>query len=509
GGEGPDIEGVRLASGSVAEWLGRHAEGPVGMALLDEWKLGSGTVHALALARPDGPAAHIDPTDLDTDDERALAGWLADPDRPKVVHGAKQARRVLAEHGWETAGITMDTALAAYLIQPGRRSFDLEGLGLEFLGREPVAAGGTDGQLALDADEHAESEALMRRARTVLDLGTALDERLREVGAEELLHDMELPVSDLLARMERAGIAADRERLERLEQQFAAAVRQAVEDAHTAVGHEFNLGSPKQLQEVLFGELGLPRTKKTKTGWTTDADALMYLTESERHATAEVVAPDPLAPAHRLVNGVPERSDPRTGEPGRPPTILFAARVQRVKRPRDFVTAMPTVLEKVPDARFLMAGPDTGPLAEEMLALADRLGVGDSLEYLGALDHDELLLRMREADVYVLPSTFEPFAVSILEAMSVGLPVVVTRTGGLSPDVAASGAGRVVDSDPAEDADNGGAVGRAILELLEPEAHAEASAAGPALIAERFTDGIVADTLRGIYRDVLARRTAG
>ncbi|GAB3120409.1 glycosyltransferase [Streptomyces calidiresistens] len=240
-----------------------------------------------------------------------------------------------------------------------------------------------------------------------------------------------------------------------------------------------------------------------------EADALLYLTESERRATAEVVAPARLAPAHRLVNGVPERPEQRAGKPGRPPTILFAARVQRVKRPRDFVTAMPTVLEKVPDARFLMAGPDTGPLAEEMLALADRLGVGDSLEYLGALDHDELLRRMHEADVYVLPSTFEPFAVSILEAMSVGLPVVVTRTGGLSPDVAASGAGRVVDSDPAENADNGGAVGRAILELLEPEAHAEASAAGPALIAERFTDGIVADTLRGVYREVLARRAAG
>ncbi|MCE7081944.1 DNA polymerase I [Streptomyces sp. ST2-7A] len=283
GEEGPRIEGTRLASGTVAEWLDRHTDGPVGLALLDEWKLGSGTVHALALAHPDGPAAHIDPTDADADDERALAAWLADTERPKVVHGVKQARRVLAEHGWEIAGVTMDTALAAYLIQPGRRSFDLEGLGLEFLGQEPVATGGSNGQLALDADENAESEALMRRARTVLDLGETLAERLREVGSEDMLHDMELPVSDLLARMERAGIAADRERLERLEQQFAAAVRQAVEDAHAAVGHEFNLGSPKQLQEVLFGELGLPRTKKTKTGWTTDADALMWLAGQTEH----------------------------------------------------------------------------------------------------------------------------------------------------------------------------------------------------------------------------------
>jgi DNA polymerase-1 len=83
--------------------------------------------------------------------------------------------------------------------------------------------------------------------------------------------------------MERAGIAADRAWLERLEQQFAAAVQQAVGEAHASVGHEFNLGSPKQLQEVLFGELGLPRTKKTKTGYTTDADALAWLAAQTEH----------------------------------------------------------------------------------------------------------------------------------------------------------------------------------------------------------------------------------
>ena len=100
---------------------------------------------------------------------------------------------------------------------------------------------------------------------------------MQEVGASDLLKDVELPTSALLARMERHGIAADRAHLEAMEQQFAGAVQQAVKEAHAAVGHEFNLGSPKQLQEVLFGELGLPKTKKTKTGYTTDADALAWL----------------------------------------------------------------------------------------------------------------------------------------------------------------------------------------------------------------------------------------
>ncbi|PLW74409.1 DNA polymerase I, partial [Streptomyces sp. DJ] len=233
-------------------------------------------------AAADGPAARFDPAEADEADSAAFAAWTADADRPKVLHDAKQVMRVFAEHGWSVAGVTLDTALAAYLVKPGRRSFDLEGLSVEYLGREltPTAA---DGQLAFGVDEQAEAEALMVKARTVLDLGEHLAARLEADGARELLRDVELPVSALLARMERAGIAADREWLDRLEQQFAAAVQQAVTEAHASVGHEFNLGSPKQLQEVLFGELGLPRTKKTKTGFTTDADALAWLAGQTEH----------------------------------------------------------------------------------------------------------------------------------------------------------------------------------------------------------------------------------
>jgi len=123
----------------------------------------------------------------------------------------------------------------------------------------------------------------MRTARTVLDLGEALAEKLAQVGAAELLRDMELPVSAVLAGMERAGVAVDRAHLEAMEEQFAGAVQQAVREAHDAVGHEFNLGSPKQLQEVFFGELDLPKTKKTKTGYTTDADALAWLATKTDH----------------------------------------------------------------------------------------------------------------------------------------------------------------------------------------------------------------------------------
>jgi DNA polymerase-1 len=284
--EGVAVEGTVLAAGDLPGWLAGHRDVPLGLAGVDTWALGAGGVTQVALASAED-AAWFDPAQLDEADERAFAAWLADPGQPKVLHNAKNVARVFAEQGWSVAGVAMDTALAAYLIKPGRRSFALDVLSVEYLGRELAPVGGGDGQLAFgdegEEEGAAAAGALMVQARTVLDLGEVFGQRLPEVGAAELLHDLELPTSALLARMERAGIAADRAHLEGLEQQFAAAVQHAVKEAHASVGHEFNLGSPKQLQEVLFGELGLPKTKKTKTGYTTDADALAWLAAQTEH----------------------------------------------------------------------------------------------------------------------------------------------------------------------------------------------------------------------------------
>ncbi|WP_406001499.1 DNA polymerase I [Streptomyces sp. NBC_00829] len=279
---GVELEGTVLGTGELADWLQEHATAPLGVATADTWELGTGSVTEIALAAASGPAAWIDPSQLNEADERAFAEWIADAARPKIMHNVKNAMRVFPEHGWTIDGVTMDTALAAYLVKPGRRSFALDALSVEYLGRE-LAPAAADGQLAFGADEQAEADALMAQARAVLDLGGVFTDRLAEVGAVELLHAVELPTSALLARMERHGIAADRPHLEAMEQQFAGAVQQAVKEAHASVGHEFNLGSPKQLQEVLFGELNLPKTKKTKTGYTTDADALAWLAAQTEH----------------------------------------------------------------------------------------------------------------------------------------------------------------------------------------------------------------------------------
>ncbi len=140
------------------------------------------------------------------------------------------------------------------------------------------------------ADDDTAARDAMVRARAVLELSAVLDERLDETGGTELLRDLELPLVDVLARMERIGIAVDEPALAELEVDFAAKMRQAQQDAYDAIGRQdVNLGTPKQLQEVLFDQLGMPKTKRTKTGYTTDADALADLFVKTEHPFLEAL----------------------------------------------------------------------------------------------------------------------------------------------------------------------------------------------------------------------------
>jgi glycosyltransferase involved in cell wall biosynthesis len=240
------------------------------------------------------------------------------------------------------------------------------------------------------------------------------------------------------------------------------------------------------------------------------ADRLLYLTETERRGVAAVAAPASTAPAHRLVNGVPAQSRrPSRAERGGPPVVLFLARLEERKRPEEFVAAIPTVRAAYPDASFVLAGADAGGMTERVARLADELGVSAAWSYAGALDHPSVLAQLSRADVYVLPSVYDPFPVSVLEAMSVGLPVVITETNGLAPDVAAAGAGRVVPGgDAADPRANGERLGRAVVELLDERANERASAAAWQLVRERFAIGAVVEELREVYAGVLARHAA-
>jgi DNA polymerase-1 len=279
---GFDLSGSVLGAGEVAGWLREHAgPAPVGVAVTGTFGRGTGALTGIAVATGDGPAAWFDPAALDENDERAVAAWLAEPGRPKVIHDAKPAMLAFRAHGWSLAGVRVDTALAAYLAKPDQRAYDLTDLALRYLKRELRVDTPDDGQLTLDGlgDEGVAEQNVMLRARATLDLADTLTEELsRDDGASErLLMEVEQPLSVVLGGMEQIGIAADTHYLSELEAHFAGEVKAAAQSAHEVVGREFNLGSPKQLQEILFTERGLPKTKRIKSGYTTDADALQGL----------------------------------------------------------------------------------------------------------------------------------------------------------------------------------------------------------------------------------------
>jgi len=288
GGEGFDIDLTVPGPGAVAGWLAQHAagHGRAGLAASGSWGRGSGTLTGLAIAAPDGAAAFIDPVSLTEQDDKALAGWLADAARPKAMHDAKGPMHALAARGLRLRGLTSDTALAAYLALPGQRSFDLADLALRYTNRELRDAAAESGQLALEMPGESGTDAaasLAMRATATAELADALDADLERRGATALLRDVELPLVGVLAEMEQAGIAADVDHLAGMSASLGGEVKAAEQGAYAVTGHEFNLGSPKQLQEVLFTELGLPKTKRIKTGYTTDSEALTSLLAQTDH----------------------------------------------------------------------------------------------------------------------------------------------------------------------------------------------------------------------------------
>ncbi|WP_197523282.1 DNA polymerase I [Actinokineospora pegani] len=291
--EGFEVSGGALEPGQLAGWLAEHAPAGtrIGLSFRDESTGVSGQaveLRSVALATTGGEGVFVDVTTLSEEDETAFRAWLADPGRVKLGHDVKRSLHALRHRGWELHGLATDTALAAYLARPGQRTFALDDLVLRYLKRElRVEQADGEQQLSLLDDEGDDERKLasgeILRARAIAELAESLDEALRETGQEALLTDMELPLLRVLAELEEVGIAVDTDRLAELESDFAARVRDAERAAFDVIGKEINLGSPKQLQVVLFDELQMPKTKRTKTGYTTDAEALTTLFEQTEH----------------------------------------------------------------------------------------------------------------------------------------------------------------------------------------------------------------------------------
>jgi DNA polymerase-1 len=189
------------------------------------------------------------------------------PDRPLRVHDAKKVG---------VRGANFDTYLAAYLIKPGLGSYELDALASER----------TLAEVEVEHENPNVRDAA-RRASLILSLSPKLNAELEEMGLARLYYDVELPLADVLGEMEELGMPVDAGTLEEVGEEIEARVGELEQKIFEDVGHPFNIGSPKQLGEVLFEELSLPPVRKTKTGYSTDAKVLQQL--AIEHPVAERV----------------------------------------------------------------------------------------------------------------------------------------------------------------------------------------------------------------------------
>ena len=265
------------ASCDIAQWARAHS--PLAVLVEGDMRPTRGEVTRLVLAS-DNEALVIDPVELSPTQEEALAEVLATASS-LTVHDAKGARHALASRGWALGGVEFDTMLAAYLAHPDQRSHKLEDVLSRVLGVVIEEEEGDSEALFDLGDMGAGPSAAQVRAGKLAahlhPLASTLRSRLDESSGAALLTDMEMPLSVLLGEMEDIGIAADTSVLDGLSDELGKAVDAAREGAWAAAGREVNLSSTKQLQELLFDHFGLPKTKKTKTGYTTNAEALADL----------------------------------------------------------------------------------------------------------------------------------------------------------------------------------------------------------------------------------------
>ncbi|MCX6501253.1 MAG: DNA polymerase I [Microbacterium sp.] len=257
---------AELDAAALAAWVAA-ADDEIGVTLLTQGGLPS----RIGLAQHDA-AVEADWTDVVAD---ALRDWLAS-DAAKVFHDAKPQTKALRRAGLTLGGVVMDTLLAGWLVRPSFPDKTLANLVERYLGEKlpeadpnqlvPENDGATPGQLAW----------FTRR------LGAAIAEEL-PAQVSRVLADVELPSIRALGDMELAGVAVSHEKLSTFSAELATRADAIAQDAYAAIGREVNLGSPKQLQEVLFEHLQLPKTRKTKTGYSTDAAVLVELQEKAPH----------------------------------------------------------------------------------------------------------------------------------------------------------------------------------------------------------------------------------
>ncbi|AGF72346.1 DNA polymerase I [Corynebacterium halotolerans YIM 70093 = DSM 44683] len=270
-----ELSDVVVDETTLAEWLPERQGQGLALYVVGNGAPNAGDAQALAIVDTQRHAVAAELADLSPEDEKALERWLASDD-PKYLHGSKAVFHMFAGRGMEVCGVAHDTAIAAYLLRPGQRTYDLKDVYQRHLQRQLTEP---DGQLSLMGDT-----SLVESAAAVLELAESLTVQLQEIDAFELYHDLEIPLAGILARMEATGIAVDVATLEEQLENFIDQVAREEEAARElAEDPKLNLSSPKQLQVVLFETFGMPKTKKTKTGYSTAAKEIEQLAVKHPH----------------------------------------------------------------------------------------------------------------------------------------------------------------------------------------------------------------------------------
>jgi DNA polymerase-1 len=303
----------RLEAGGLAAWLD-GISGPLAVVPFTGDQVPHLRWDALGLSVADQPPVAATLADLGDADLDALRDVLADPDVAKVGHDTKTLLHAAASRGWDVDGVTLDTELAAYLLNPEQRSFDLDRIALQYLSRtiSTSDAGDDSDQLSLDVeDDPWEERALL--AEATLALAEHLRDQLDERGQVELLRDIELPLVSVLSRMEHAGVAIDRHVLDEIRDRLATRVDELEREVWDHAGKRFNVGSGPQLQEVLFEDLGLPKTRRIKTGYSTDANEMQKLLGQHPIVEAVLEWREVSKLLSTYVDALPKLIDPDTG----------------------------------------------------------------------------------------------------------------------------------------------------------------------------------------------------
>ncbi|KRA23506.1 DNA polymerase I [Microbacterium sp. Root61] len=257
---------VEADAAALGEWL-RTATGEIGLDLTIEG----------GLPRRVGLATLASAVEATWSDEvkDAIADWMGS-DAPKVLSDAKPQVKALSRAGLRLGGLAFDTILAGWLLRPSFPDKTLANLVDRYLDEKLPEADPT--QLVPETEGATPAQLGWYALRVAEALRAELPERVTA-----LMNEIELPTLLTLADMELAGVAVSHARLSEFSAELAARADAIAQDAYAAIGREVNLGSPKQLQEVLFEDLALPKTRKTKTGYSTDAAVLADLQESNPH----------------------------------------------------------------------------------------------------------------------------------------------------------------------------------------------------------------------------------